>query len=180
MPLITKESEQLKLRQDIATMSEGTHAELHTKFTSAAVQSSATFAVVSSVDQLKKTVVQQKQELTALKRSGNKTPSGGGNGAPAAKKPRNSRPKWTQLKQDHTLFFCGAFDKTKRQQCGWNQDHHWSDKCPVFKADPEYKPRFWGPQESGWDEAKASTNVPISELKPLYKRDVERWLKKNQ
>ena len=178
MPILTKESEQLKLRQDISTMSEGTHAELHSKFTSAAVQSSATFAVVNSVDQLKKTIVQHKQELSALKRSDR--PSGGNGNAPASKKQRgNSRPKWTSLKQDQSLFFCGAFDKDKRQQCGWNNDHHWGEKCPVYKSNPDYRPRFWGPQESGWDETKASSNVPINELKPLYKRDVDRWVKKN-
>ena len=185
MPLVTTQAEQQKLRQDIKIVTEGTHSELHHKFTSVAVQSSVTFAVSSQVEQIKKTMGQQKQELSTLKRNSDKiaAPAAGSSGGTTAKRSRtggSKRPAWTQLKQDSSLYFCGAFDKDKRQQCGWNQTHHWGPDCPVKKANPEYKPRFWGPQESNWDEPKALTNVPIAELKPLYNRDVNRWISANR
>ena len=181
MCLLTKTSEQQKCRQDINLAADGAHSELHSKITSAAVQSSATFSVSQSVGKLEKTTGQLHQQISALKRSkpSEKAPSGGGDGPPQKKRKNKSRPAWTQLKQDHTLHYCGAFDKAKKQQCGWNSTHHFGEHCPVFKADSTYKPKFWGPLESGWDETKATTNVPVQELKPMYKRDVERWVAKN-
>lgn len=185
MPLVTTQAEQQKLRQDIKLIVEGVHSELNHKYTSVAVQSSVTFAVSSQVEQIKKTMGQQKQELSSLKRTNDKTaPAAGSSGGTTAKRSRTSgdrkRPAWTQLKQDASLHFCGAFDKEKRQQCGWNSTHHWGPDCPVKKSNPDYKPRYWGPQEAGWEEPKALTNVPIAELKPLYNRDVQRWITANR
>ena len=185
MPLVTKQSEQQKLRQDIKLVTEGSHSELHSKFTAAAVQSSATFAVSNQVELIKKTMGQQKQELTSLKRNSDKSSSSGSGGAgsgPSAKRSRGNgkQPQWTRLKQDASLHFCGAFDKEKRQQCGWNDSHHFGPDCPVKKKNPDYEPRFWGPQEAGWDKPKAMSNVPIAELKPLYKRDVDKWIANNR
>jgi hypothetical protein len=183
MPVLTKTSEQQKVRTDLGLAVEGSGSELHSKFTSYAIQSTVTYSVAQTVGRLEKAMTQQTQQLSALKRAGDGgKPSGGESGAPAAKKTKSNggaRPKWTQLKQDRTLQYCGSFDKSARRQCGWNSDHRFGPDCPVVKADPGYVPKFYGPLGSGWDKEKAMGEIPLTEIKTLYKADVDRWVSKH-
>ena len=182
MPILTKTSEQQKVRNDLSIAVEGSGSELYTKFTSFAIQSTVTYSVAQTVGRLEKAMTQQTQQLSALKRAGgNDKPSGGDSGAPASKKNKTgaTRPKWTLLKQNATLKYCGSFDKAARRQCGWNSTHKFGPECPVVKADPSYVPKFYGPLGADWDKEKAMSDIPLAEIKALYKADVDRWIAKH-
>ena len=177
MPLITNTEEQQRIRQELGLAVDHKDSELHTKFTSPAIQSSATFSVSKNIDRIEKMIHQHGQSIGALKRD--TKPTAQESTAPPAKKPKpNGQPKknaWMNLKQDSTLRYCPGFDRARKRQCGWNNTHWWGESCPVYQKDPNFTPRFWGPIGSSWASAEdARRGAPLNELKQLFKSNVER------
>ena len=178
MALVTSIEEQQQLRTELEQACVNKDSDLHEKFVAAAVQSSTTFALSKSVDGLQKSVQQQAQSLGSIKREmkpSSTTPNGGPAKKPKTDKPKSGNAAWMSLKQDSTLKYCPAFDRATRRQCGWNNSHLWGPNCPILKDNPDYVPRFWGPQGSNWASAEdASKGAPVADMKKWYKADVER------
>ena len=191
MVLITCVSEQQKIRQEITDFVENKNSKFHSKFVNPAAQSTSTYEVAKSVQEMRATTTTQ---IASVKKM---IPKGGDSGQPAAKKPRvdnsNSNgtssgsgnqttpklPAWARLARDNTLRYCPGWDETTKKQCGWNSRHWWGEDCPVFQNNSKYEPKFWGPLNSGWDEKKArGEGVTMKELKELYQADINRFIEK--
>ena len=181
MSLQTSLDQQQAIRQELDQAVASKDAKLHSKMVGAAVQSSSTYSVSQSVDSLQKTIQSHNQAIGAMKRDIKTATTGSGSSGGPAKKPKTNNDdgrkpgSWTKLKVDQSLRYCPSFDEKTHRQCGWNSSHWFGPTCPVVRANPDYKPKHWGPLHSDWTEEIAKKGVPLPELKIMYKNDIDRF-----